>query len=76
MEKMATTKWDGKVYETELTKEICERKIKYWTEKRIELEFKEREEQENYKKLWGELVLAAGTSLKAVKEKINEQIQK
>lgn len=60
--------------ENEITREFCEQKINYWTEKRNKVIFREETENENYKKMWGELVLAAGTSLKAVKEKINEQI--
>lgn len=60
----------------ELTVEVCEEKIIYWTKKRTELMMKKEQENENYKKMWGELVQAAGTSLKAVKEKINEQFEK
>lgn len=60
----------------ELTREICEGKIRYWEKKLNELKRKEEEKEEKASKKWADVVymITSGKTYKEVKELINKQI--
>lgn len=57
-----------------LTIEICEDKIKYWTKRKTELEREQRQKETMYRRLWKELAEAAVKGPKAYKETLQKQL--
>lgn len=61
----------------ELTKEVCEGKIRYWSKKLYELEQQEQAKEEKASKLYNEIATAitAGTTMGELKKIVARQIE-